>query len=127
MNMRIFISFFCLALTTNCARQPTRDDIAGHYVFNTQYSFTDSIFVFQDSTYIHKYTFEDDSSFVSQGNWDFDEKNSEVMFTEFFYFGSNFNRLSSGHGYWSSRVYIVDEQVRFNYAEEDNKYYWKIR
>ncbi|MCZ8070296.1 MAG: hypothetical protein O9311_08070 [Cytophagales bacterium] len=123
----ILIAVFTISVL-GCGQSTNREILIGKYCFNrfNQNSPKDSLFLFNDSTYIHKYWASDAKIFDVSGHWIYNSGGQEILFSGFKFFSDAGSRLPPGN--WFSRVKISENnEVRLMYSEENNIYFIKVK
>jgi hypothetical protein len=107
-----------------CSSQLNSPIFIGKYCLNAP-PFNDSLFLTEDSTYLHKFITSNGSLYQVRGKWKYNSNTDEILFRDFVFFNdSGTDKLPPGN--WFSKVYISDEgEVRLVYSSEDNIWFIK--
>lgn len=96
--------------------------LPGRYSFNDAYR--DSIIIYRDSNYTHKYISSSGRLFTSNGTWKFNKVGNRIIFNNFVFFNDE-GSLNRDGGYWDAKVKVSSNELRLIYSSEDNIYFFK--
>jgi hypothetical protein len=124
MKVIIILSFFgvvalFLFMSNHDFRTPEPVALCGKYNFNT--NVLDSIVIFKNHTYKHKYITTSGKEYAETGKWNWNM--NEIDFHDFSFY--NNEGPSGGSGNWMSKVEETDNEVRLIYSSDDDSYYSK--
>ncbi|MDB5136693.1 MAG: hypothetical protein JWP37_3296 [Mucilaginibacter sp.] len=92
--------------------------LCGKYSFNG--GGLDSITIFNDHTYKHKFITVSNKQYTETGKWKWNL--NEIDFYNFAFFN---DKGPSGRGLWMSKVAETDKEIRLIYSSENNICYFK--
>ncbi|HTD98845.1 MAG TPA: hypothetical protein VK668_06140 [Mucilaginibacter sp.] len=88
----------------------------GKYCFNN--GGTDSIIIYKDHTYKHKYVTGSNKVYEGTGKWKWNI--NEIDFHDFTFYN---DKGSAGSGLWISKVESTDNEIKLIYSSENDIYY----
>ena len=112
----------CLFVLSGCGHQISSKDLIGKYCLNRSLH-KDSIFIYDNHTYAHRYHATNNRTFECKGNWEFNPSVNEIKFKDFLFFTDAGNDgLPPGN--WDSRVVVTSNgKIQLIYSSEDNIYF----
>ncbi len=123
----IVLIFFAVSLLTNCREKSLEvqiDSLPGKYCLNEGNNM-DSLFLFGNSTYNHKFFLSENEIYESKGSWRFDSINYEISFYNFIFY-NQMGPINQPGGVWYSKVYLTKEgEIQLIYSRENAIYYYK--
>lgn len=123
----IVLPFFVVSLLTNCREKSLEvqiDLLPGKYCFNEGNN-NDSLFLFDNSTYYHKFLLSKTEIYESKGSWRFDSINYEISFYDFIFYNEK-GPINQSGGVWYSKVHVTSEhEIRLIYSRENGIFYYK--
>ncbi|XHR97248.1 hypothetical protein ACFJIV_11690 [Mucilaginibacter sp. UC70_90] len=116
---KIYFIVLLTAFVYSCTKRTKEDQLIGKYCSNR--NITDSIIVFNDHTYIHKYNSKDGKKFSCNGRWRYN--GWDLDFHGFVFF--NEQGPQTGAGLWSASVKQTEGKISLIYSSDNNIYYMK--
>lgn len=116
-----FVLVVLLLVFTGCKAQ-TSDQIVGIYCLNSRQN-RDSLFLYNDRTYLYKYHSTTKKNYSLSGEWSYDSIRMRVSLKQFSFFSDS--GIIEYMGKWSPRVKNVKGELRLMYSEENNVYFYK--
>jgi hypothetical protein len=98
---------------------PDEKKLPGAYCFNDG-SFNDSLYVYVDHTYRHRFQASDQKVYESSGTWTYSTPSARMIFHEFQFYNE---QGPAGRGEWDVEVVTSEEEVKIYYAIEEDIYY----
>lgn len=125
-NLKISIAGTILSLFVflGCAQKGIDEKaLIGKYCFSSRGN-RDSLFLYEDRNYYHKYYTSQQKVFESKGTWSYDSLTNKITFEDFIFF--NDEGADNSPGIWHSTVEITKGgEARLMYAPEHKVFYYK--
>lgn len=127
MTFKIFLSFLIVSsiiIILGCTQKGVDPKmLIGSYCFN-EGNDNDSLFLYADKTYTHKFIASNAKVFEAKGEWRYDSLGNEVTFEDFIFF--NDEGADNPPGLWYSKVSLTKEgEIRLIYSSENNIFFSK--
>jgi hypothetical protein len=107
-----------------CVRKVDPKAMIGKYCLNRA-SNRDSIYIYGNHTYAHRFNTLDHRVFECKGKWGINKSANEIKFENFIFF-TDAGRDGLPPGDWDSKIETSsDGKVRLVYSSEDNIYFEK--
>ena len=108
----IILNFGCL--NKEKREKVTLDQIPG--VYSVDIHSRDSIFIFDDKSYEHRYYYNDSTYDVQLNSWRFEKENSTIIFNDFSFF--NDSKEVAFRGVWSPTIYVnIEGKIKIESSE----------
>ncbi|HCM76992.1 MAG TPA: hypothetical protein DIS90_11455 [Cytophagales bacterium] len=129
MKVGIYLIVLCIVvlLLANCKERSSEVQInllPGKYCFNEGNS-NDSLFLFENRSYTHKFFLSETEIYKSKGSWRFDSLTNKISFYDFIFY-NEMGPINESGGVWNSKIHITKEgEIRLIYSRENGIYYFK--
>jgi len=123
--LMIFHVLYAIAFLGCAQTEKSIDEkmLIGKYCFTNRNN-KDSLFLYADRSYHHKYSTSQQKVFESKGIWNYDSLFRKITFEDFIFFSEE--GADNPPGIWHSIVDITKEnEVRLMYAPEHKMFYYK--
>jgi len=121
------VSSLMVLLLTNCREKSLEIEInllPGKYCFNEGNN-NDSLFLFEDKRYIHRYFLSETDIYETKGYWQFDSLSKKISFYDFIFY-NEMGPINESGGVWNSKVYLTEDgEIRLIYSRENGIFYYK--
>ena len=97
--------------------------LPGRYCFN-EGNASDSLFLHDDGTYLHKHFASKSQVLHSKGKWQYDSIAMKISFYDFIFYNET-GSINSPGGVWHSKVHLTNGgELRLIYSRENGVYYY---
>jgi hypothetical protein len=121
---KLLIFFLSLFALLGCIRQVTPKTMIGKYCLNRA-SGRDSIYIYDNQTYVHRFYALNHRVFECKGNWEINKTVNSIKFKNFIFF-TDAGRDGLPSGDWDSKIETSSGgKVRLIYSSEDDIYFEK--
>ncbi len=128
LKLKNYLFLLCFAVAFAACREKSGEIqfemLLGNYCFN-QGNNNDSLFVYDNRNYTHKFILSDSEVFESKGIWKYDSLAKEIAFYDFIFYNEKGPANKPG-GFWYSKVHVAsDGEIRLIYSRENGIFYYK--